>query len=164
MDTFGLVPLVALYCNGLAPNSWYVLVGLLKYLSSALAQCHSSVGVIQVLWLVDYYRPRWWRHFGAQDQRSSWARIDTECRPSYTTITENIAVILVDGWMNLSPNTLKKLTVEEKEERMHPAEEHSWKVNLVNKVNWWSAFQINVTVNLVRMVSRLIGINRSKPR
>ena len=30
-----------------------------KYFSSALAQCYSSVGVIfQVLWLVDYYRPR----------------------------------------------------------------------------------------------------------
>jgi len=27
MDTFGLVALVALYCNGLASNSWYVLVG-----------------------------------------------------------------------------------------------------------------------------------------
>jgi len=26
MDTFGLVALVALYCNGLASNSWYVLV------------------------------------------------------------------------------------------------------------------------------------------
>ena len=27
VDTFGLVALVALYCNGLASNSWYVLVG-----------------------------------------------------------------------------------------------------------------------------------------
>ena len=27
MDTFGLVALVALYCNGLASNSWYMLVG-----------------------------------------------------------------------------------------------------------------------------------------
>ena len=34
MDAFGLVALVALYCNGLASNSWYVLVGLLKYFSS----------------------------------------------------------------------------------------------------------------------------------
>ena len=32
MDTFGLVALVALYCNGLASNSWYVLVGLAKIL------------------------------------------------------------------------------------------------------------------------------------
>ena len=30
----GLVALVALYCNGLASNSWYVLVGQLKYFSS----------------------------------------------------------------------------------------------------------------------------------
>jgi len=59
MDTFGLVALVALYCNGLASNSWYVLVGWLKYLSSALAQCYSSVAVIfQVLWFVGYNRPR----------------------------------------------------------------------------------------------------------
>ena len=27
VDTFGLVALVALYCNGLASTSWYVLVG-----------------------------------------------------------------------------------------------------------------------------------------
>jgi len=27
MDIFGLIALVALYCNGLASNSWYVLVG-----------------------------------------------------------------------------------------------------------------------------------------
>jgi len=59
MDTFGLMAIVAPYCNGLASNSWYVLVGVAKYFSSALAHCYSSVGVIfQVLWLVDYYRPR----------------------------------------------------------------------------------------------------------
>jgi len=42
-----------------------------KYFSSALVQCYSSVGVIfQVLWLIDYITPRWWYrcHFGAQDQ------------------------------------------------------------------------------------------------
>ena len=27
MDTFGLVAVVALYCNGFASNSWYVLLG-----------------------------------------------------------------------------------------------------------------------------------------
>jgi len=27
VDTFGLVALVALYCNGLTSNSWYMLVG-----------------------------------------------------------------------------------------------------------------------------------------
>ena len=32
MDTFGLVAVVALYCNGLASNSWYVLVGVAKIL------------------------------------------------------------------------------------------------------------------------------------
>jgi len=42
MDTFGLVAIVAPYCNGLASNSWYVLVGLLNTLAllwlSATAQ------------------------------------------------------------------------------------------------------------------------------
>jgi len=52
MDNFGLVALVALYCNGMASNSWYVLEMIaVKYFSSALALCYSSVGFIfQVLW------------------------------------------------------------------------------------------------------------------
>jgi len=63
----------------------------LKYFSSALAECYSSVGVIfQVFWLVDNKRP-------IDDdvtlehkiKLSEEPRIDTKCRPSYAIITEN---------------------------------------------------------------------------